>query len=48
MTASDYVLGGIDKTKYSIVPVSSKNYPVFYQSKDLEEYNTFIETNTKK
>ena len=48
MTMSDYVFGGIDKTKYSIVPISSKNYPVFYQSKDMEEYNTFIESNTKK
>ena len=47
MTGSDYVFGGIDKTKYSVVAISSKNYPVFYQSKDLEEYNTFIETNTK-
>ena len=47
MTLSDYVFGGIDKSKYSIVPISSKNYPVFYQSKDLEEYNTFIENNSK-
>ena len=48
MTASDYVFGGVDKAKYAVVTISSKNYPVFYQSKDLEEYNTFIETNTKK
>ena len=48
MTGSDYVFGGIDKTKYSAVTISSKNYPVFYQSKDLEEYNTFIDTNTKQ
>lgn len=48
MTASDYVFGGIDKAKYTVVPISNKNYPIFYQSKDLEEYNTFIETNTKQ
>ena len=48
MTSSDYVFGGVDKAKYSVVSISSKNYPVFYQSKDLEEYNTFIETNTKQ
>ncbi len=48
MTTSDYVFGGVDKAKYSAVTISSKNYPVFYQSKDLEEYNTFIETNTKQ
>ena len=45
MTLSDYVFGGIDKAKYKVVPISSKNYPVFYQSKDLEEYNTFIDSN---
>ena len=48
LTTSDYVFGGIDKAKYAVVAISSKNYPVFYQSKDLEEYNTFIETNTKQ
>ncbi len=48
MTMSDYVFGGIDKTKYSAVTISIKNYPIFYQSKDMEEYNTFIGTNTKK
>ena len=47
MFISDYVFGGIDKSKYTITPISIKNYPVFYQSKDLEEYNTFIETNNK-
>ena len=49
MFIGDYVFGGIDKTKYTIIPISIKNYPIFYQSKDLEEYNTFIEeTNNKK
>jgi tetratricopeptide (TPR) repeat protein len=49
MFINDYVFGGIDKTKYTIIPISIKNYPIFYQSKDLEEYNTFIEeTNNKK
>ena len=45
MFLNDYVFGGIDKTKYTITPISTKNYPVFYQSKDLEEYNTFIQSN---
>ena len=48
MSMNDYVFGGIDKAKYTIVPISVKNYPVFYQAKDLEEYNSFIESNTKK
>ena len=42
MNLSDYVFGGIDKTKYTITPVSIKNYPIFYQSKDMEEYINFI------
>jgi tetratricopeptide (TPR) repeat protein len=45
MQISDYVFGGIDKAKYQIVPISSKNYPVFYQAKNIEEYNTFMESN---
>ena len=45
MQISDYVFGGIDKAKYKIVPISIKNYPVFYQSKDIDEYNTFMESN---
>ena len=44
---TDYVFGGIDKAKYKIIPISVKNYPVFYQSKDVEEYNTFFESNKK-
>ena len=47
MFLTDYVFGGIDKAKYSITPISIKNYPVFYQSKDLEEYNTYIQSNKK-
>ena len=47
MFLGDYVFGGIDKSKYTIIPISNKNYPVFYQSKDLEEYNTFISNNKK-
>ena len=42
MFIGDYVFGGIDKSRYTAIPISSKNYPVFYQAKDLEEYKTFI------
>lgn len=45
MLMGDYVFGGIDKSKYSVCPISLKNYPIFYQAKDLEEYNQFIESN---
>ena len=45
MFVGDYVFGGIDKSKYTIVPISIMNYPVFYETKDLEEYQAFIESN---
>ena len=48
MQMSDYVFGGIDKAKYKIVPISVKNYPVFYQAKDMDEYTTFYNNNNKK
>lgn len=41
---NDYVFGGLNPTTYSIQPISIKNYPVFYQSKDLDEYIQFIQT----
>ena len=45
MQISDYVFGGIDKARYKIVPISVKNYPLFYQVKDIDEYTTFYESN---
>lgn len=42
---TDYVFGGIDTRNYSIQPISIKNYPLFYQSKDLDEYIQFINDN---
>ena len=45
MFLTDYVFGGIDKAYYTITPISVKNYPVYYQSKDLNEYIQFIESN---
>ena len=44
---TDYVFGGIDEANYSIVPISIKNYPVFYKSKDMAEYKAFLEGNKK-
>ena len=38
----DYVFGGIDTSKYTITSISIKNYPLFYQAKDLQEYTRFI------
>lgn len=42
---TDYVFGGIDTNFYTITPISIKNYPVYYQSKNLDEYIQFIESN---
>lgn len=47
MFLTDYVFGGIDEANYKIKPISGKNYPVFYQSKDLDEYIQFIDSNNK-
>lgn len=47
MFLTDYVFGGIDSNNYKIIPISIKNYPVFYQSKDFEEYKTFMDENNK-
>ena len=41
---TDYVFGGIDKSDYKIFPISGKNYPLFYQVKDMDEYQQFIES----
>ncbi len=42
---TDYVFGGMDKATYSVNPISVRNYPVFYQDKDLDEYMKFLESN---
>ena len=44
---TDYVFGGMNKETYSVYPISVKNYPIFYQSKDLGEYIEFLESNNK-
>ena len=41
LTQSDYVLGGIAKSDYSVYPISLSNYPIFYRNKDVEEYARF-------
>ena len=48
MFLTDYVFGGINADKYVAIPVSIKNYPLFYQSKNIAEYKQFIESNKKE
>ena len=43
LVQTDYVFGGMEKSEYSVYPVSIKNYPVFYQNKDIEEYKQFYD-----
>ena len=45
MFLNDYVFGGMDASTYKIMPISIKNYPVFYQAKNVDEYQQFIESN---
>ena len=42
MSLSDYLFGGYDKASYSVLPISTRNYPVFYQEKDVDEYKRFL------
>lgn len=41
LQSSDYVLGGIKKTDYSVYPISLSNYPIFYRNKNIDEYKRF-------
>jgi len=43
LVQTDYVFGGMNKEEYHVYPVSIKNYPVFYQNKDIEEYKQFYD-----
>lgn len=49
LVQTEYVFGGMNKEEYHVYPVSIKNYPVFYQNKDIEEYKQFYDNlNIKK
>lgn len=47
MFLTDYLFGGLDKTQYWVLPVSLDNYPAFYREKNLEDYKTFLDENSK-
>lgn len=42
MMLSDYLFGGMDKDSFSVVPISTSNYAVFYQEKNLDVYKGFL------
>ena len=45
---TDYVFGGLDKTRYWVLPVSVDNYAPFYKEKKIDEYKAFLEEHSKK
>ena len=47
LTLTDYVFGGIQGNAYTALPISGKNYPLFYQAKDLEEYKQHLQSSNK-
>ncbi len=47
MNMGDYIFGGMDKNDYSAYQISSTNYPIFYQEKDLETYKQFLKNSEK-
>lgn len=47
MFLTDYIFGGMAKDSYSVLPVSVKNYPVFFKEKKLDEYKAFLEEFSK-
>lgn len=47
MFLTDYLFGGFDTESYTVLPVSSNNYGVFYQEKKIEDYKAFLDENSK-
>ena len=45
---TDYVFGGLDKTRYWVLPVSVDNYAPFYKEKKIDEYKAFLDEHSKK
>ena len=42
MFLSDYIFGGIDKSLYSVLPISVDNYAIFFKEKKLVDYIAFL------
>lgn len=42
MSLSDYLFGGMEKDSYSVLPISVKNYAIFYQEKDVDGYKSYL------
>lgn len=44
----EYVLSGIEEEEYSLFPISTTNYPLFYREKNIAGYKEFFEKNYKR
>ena len=47
MFLTDYLFGGINKEQYKVMLISKKNYPIFYNNKNVDEYLEFWNTKVK-
>lgn len=43
-----YVLSGVNEENYSVYPISTSNYPLFYREKNLKAYKEFFEKYYKR
>jgi tetratricopeptide (TPR) repeat protein len=47
MFLTDYLFGGINEEQYKVMLISKKNYPIFYNNKNVDEYLEFWNTKVK-
>lgn len=47
MYLTDYIFGGMDKNTYWVLPVSVGNFGIYCKEKNIEDYKSFIEGNSK-
>lgn len=47
MFLTDYLFGGINQEQYKVMLISKKNYPIFYNNKNVDEYLEFWNTKVK-
>jgi tetratricopeptide (TPR) repeat protein len=47
MFLTDYLFGGINDEQYKVMLISKKNYPIFYNNKNVDEYLEFWNTKVK-
>ena len=42
MFLTDYLFGGLSKEHYKVLLISKTNYPIFFNSKNVDEYIEFL------